>query len=54
MAKAAGAKSRLFKWRPDFTIARMKVGGVSDNPLFWQQTETYVFTGLRKAGVPEQ
>jgi adenylate cyclase len=54
MAKAAGAKSRLLKWRPDFTIARMKVGGISDNPLFWQQTETHVFTGLRKAGIPEQ
>jgi hypothetical protein len=27
---------------------------VSDNPTFWQQTEKYVFPGLRKAGIPEQ
>lgn len=54
MTKASGTKSRLLKIRPEFTIARMKTGGVSDNPVFWQQTETHVFSGLRKAGIPEQ
>jgi adenylate cyclase len=54
MAKAGGAKARLLKVRPEFTIARMRSGGVSDNPTFWQQTEKYVFPGLRKAGIPEQ
>jgi hypothetical protein len=54
MAKASDTKSRLLKIRPGFTIARLKVAAISDNPLFWQQTETYIFRGLRKAGIPEQ
>jgi hypothetical protein len=54
MAKAAGARSRLLKFQPGFTIARFKASGISDNPTFLQQTETYVLAGLRKAGIPEQ
>jgi adenylate cyclase len=54
VAKASDTKSRLLKIRPGFTIARLKVAAISDNPLFWQQTETYIFRGLRKAGIPEQ
>jgi len=53
MAKAAATKSRLLKVRPDFTIARLKTAGVSDNPVFWQQTETHMIAGLRKVGIPE-
>jgi adenylate cyclase len=53
MAKAAATKSRLLKVQPEFTIGRMKTAGVSDNPVFWQQTETHVFAGLRKVGIPD-
>jgi class 3 adenylate cyclase/TolB-like protein len=54
MAKASGAKSRLLKIRPGFTILRMKTAGVSDNPVFLEQTEMHIVAGLRKAGIPEQ
>jgi class 3 adenylate cyclase/TolB-like protein/predicted Zn-dependent protease len=53
-AKAAATKARLLKVWPDFTIAQVKNAAISDNPVFWQQTETHVFRGLRKAGIPEQ
>jgi hypothetical protein len=54
MAKAAAAKSQLLKIQPGFTIARFTTSGVSNNPLFLQQTETHMVAGLRKAGIPEQ
>ena len=49
MTKASDSKRRLLKIRPGFTVAQLKVAAISDNPLFWQQTETYIFRGLRKA-----
>jgi adenylate cyclase len=54
MAKAAAAKSQLLRIQPGFTIARFTTSGVSNNPLFLQQTETHMVAGLRKAGIPEQ
>jgi adenylate cyclase len=54
MAKASSAKSQLLKFQPGFTIARFKTMGLSDNPVYWQQAETHIFAGLRKAGIPEQ
>jgi class 3 adenylate cyclase/TolB-like protein len=36
MAKALGAKNRLLKFVPGYTIARMKAIRVSDNAAFWQ------------------
>jgi tetratricopeptide (TPR) repeat protein len=54
MVKALAAKSQLLKYRPGLTIARLKASRVSDNPVYWQQTETHVIPGLRKAGIPEQ
>jgi class 3 adenylate cyclase/TolB-like protein/tetratricopeptide (TPR) repeat protein len=54
MAKAMAARSQVLKYQPGLTIARLKAVRISDNEVFWQQTETYVFSGLRKAGIPDQ
>jgi tetratricopeptide (TPR) repeat protein len=46
-------KAALLKLRPGFSIADFKAQRFSDNPSFWQQAETHLFAGLRKAGIPE-
>ena len=53
-AKAAAAKAQLLKYQPGYTIARFKALRISDNPIYWQQAEAHIFTGLRRAGIPEQ
>jgi adenylate cyclase len=53
LAKAAVAKTELLKRQPGMSIARIKAIKVSDNPIFQQQTETHLYAGLRKAGIPE-
>jgi len=35
------------------SIAAFKALRWSDNPAYLQQTETHLFAGLRKAGIPE-
>jgi hypothetical protein len=35
------------------SIARIKALKISDNPIYQQQAETYMFAGLRKGGIPE-
>jgi adenylate cyclase len=52
-AKAVAAREQLFKLWPNFALARLKFATASDNPVYWQQVESHLFTGLRKAGVPE-
>jgi adenylate cyclase len=52
-AKAVAAREQLFKLWPNFALARWKVLSASDSPVYSQQAETHLFTGLRKAGVPE-
>ena len=37
---------------PEYTIRRYRLGGVSDNPTYFQQRER-VIDGLRRAGAPE-
>lgn len=54
MTKALRAREQLLKLLPGFTISAVKTMGVSDNAKFWAQTETHIFSGLRKAGLPEQ
>jgi adenylate cyclase len=51
--KAAAAKQQVFKLWPKFGLARWPSLTASDNPVYWQQMETHVFSGLRRAGVPE-
>jgi TolB-like protein len=53
-AKATATREQVFKLWPDFTLARWRSLIVSDSPVYWQQIETHLFTGLRKAGVPEK
>jgi adenylate cyclase len=53
LARAAVAKSELLKRQPGMSIARIKAIKASDNPIYQQQSDTHVFAGLRKAGIPE-
>ena len=53
LARAAVAKTELLKREPGMSIARIKAIKASDNPIFQQQTETHLYAGLRKAGIPE-
>jgi tetratricopeptide (TPR) repeat protein len=53
LAKVAVAKTELLKRRPDMSIARIRAQKASDNPIYQRQSETYLFAGLRKAGIPE-
>ena len=53
-AKAAAAREQLLKLWPDFALTRWKSLTASDSPVYWQQVETHLFAGLRKAGVPEK
>jgi tetratricopeptide (TPR) repeat protein len=54
MTEALRAKAQLLKLLPGVTISGVKAMRISDNADFWAQTETHVFSGLRKAGVPER
>jgi TolB-like protein/Tfp pilus assembly protein PilF len=54
MDKALAAKARLLKVQPGYTIARFRSLGISDHAVFWQQAETHLLAGLRKAGIPDQ
>ncbi len=53
-AKAAAEKITLLKQQPGVSIADLKAQRVSNNPTYLQQTETHLYAGLRKAGIPEQ
>jgi class 3 adenylate cyclase/TolB-like protein len=52
-AKAVATRDQVFKLWPNFALARWKVLSASDSPVYWQQVETHLFTGLRKTGIPE-
>jgi adenylate cyclase len=52
-AKAEAEKIILLKQQPGMTIADLKAQRVSNDPAYLQQTETYLYAGLRKAGIPE-
>jgi tetratricopeptide (TPR) repeat protein len=51
--KAATAKLDLEKRVPGYTINTLKSKGYSRQPAYAQQAETYLYSGLRKAGIPE-
>ena len=46
--------AKLLKQRPGISIADFKALRLSNNPTFLQQTETHLFAGLRKTGIPEK
>ena len=54
VAKAEAAKAALLRRRPGFSIADLKAIRVSNEPACLQQVETHLYSGLRKAGIPEQ
>jgi len=54
VAKAEAAKAALLRRRPGFSIADLNQGELSNEPAWLQQSETHLFAGLRKAGIPER
>jgi adenylate cyclase len=52
-AKAEAEKITLLKQQPGFSIADLKAQRVSNDPTYLRQTETHLYAGLRKAGIPE-
>ena len=52
-AKAQAEKAKLLILRPRFSIADFEAFRISDVPVYLQQTETHLYTGLRKAGIAE-
>ena len=53
-AKAEAEKVTLLKQQPGVTIADLKAQRLSNDPTYLQQTETHLYAGLRKAGIPEK
>jgi tetratricopeptide (TPR) repeat protein len=51
--KAQAEKAKLLAQRTGFSIADFKALRISDVPAYLQQTETHLYAGLRKAGIPE-
>ena len=54
IAKAEAEKLILLKQQPGMTIADLKALRLSNEPAYLQQTETHLYAGLRKAGIPEK
>ena len=54
VAKAEAAKAALLRRRPGFSIADLNQGELSNEPAWLEQSETHLFAGLRKAGIPER
>ena len=54
VARAEAEKTKLLAQRPGFSIADFKALRISDVPAYLQQTETHLYAGLRKAGIPEK
>jgi adenylate cyclase len=52
-AKAQAEKMILLKQQPGMTIADLKALRLSNEPAYLQQTETHIYAGLRRAGIPE-
>jgi hypothetical protein len=55
-AKAAAARDRALARRPEMTIAwfRQSTRQVADHPKLWEQFDTILEPGLRKAGFAEK
>ena len=52
-AKAEAEKILLLKDHPGLTIADLRAMRQSNEPAYLDQTETHLYAGLRKAGIPE-
>jgi hypothetical protein len=51
--EAASERATLEAFVPGFSIADFNATRLSDDPMYAQQTETHLYAGLRKAGIPE-
>lgn len=54
MARAAQEKAKILRGSPDFTIAALRAKRYSVHPEYMRLAEAHWYTGLRKAGIPEQ
>ena len=52
--QAQSEKAKVLAQRPGTSIARLKASRISDVPAYLQQTGAHLYTGLLKAGIPEQ
>ena len=52
--QAQSEKAKVLAQRPGTSIARLKASRISDVPAYLQQTAAQLYTGLLKAGIPEQ
>jgi hypothetical protein len=53
-ARAAEEKARILRGAPGFTIAALRAKQYSTNPEYRRLAEGHWYSGLRKAGIPEQ
>ena len=53
-ARAAEETAKILRRSPGFTIAKLRAKGYSTNPEYTRLAEAHWYTGLRKAGIPEQ
>jgi class 3 adenylate cyclase/tetratricopeptide (TPR) repeat protein len=53
-ARAAEEAAKILRRSPGFTIATLRTKQYSTNPEYQRLAEKYWYTGLRKAGIPEQ
>jgi hypothetical protein len=53
-AKANAAKAELLDLVPGFTISQARGYREPSHPEYAKLAEKYLYTGLRKAGIPEQ
>jgi adenylate cyclase len=53
-ARAAEETAKILRGSPDFTIAKLRAKRYSTNPEYMRLAEAHWYTGLRKAGIPEQ
>ena len=55
VAKAEVAKTELLKQKPGFTIDKFKATEPAlSNPAYLRRSETHLYSGLRKAGLPDR
>jgi len=52
--RAAEEKAKILRGAPGFTIAALKAKQYSTNPEYQRLAEAHWYSGLRKAGIPEQ
>jgi tetratricopeptide (TPR) repeat protein len=52
--RAAEEKAKILRGSPGFTIETLRAKKYSTNPEYQRLAEAHWYSGLRKAGIPEQ